>query len=162
VSHFALKYGAGSLHYWRKLTGDTIFFRIHVESRKNLSPIKMRFRIHKRAVAWLGLMAMLLVVLMPLASQLIASAKADNPLGAICSAVVPHSAGHADSDSPAQLDACGYCNFFGHYVSAPTTFVSPQLFVRVVVAIAPISTVSAFLLLSPYPSGRPRDPPSIF
>jgi hypothetical protein len=122
----------------------------------------MKFRLHKHAVAWLGLMAMLLVVLMPLASQLIASAKADAPLGPICSALVPHSAGRVDSDSPAQLDACAYCNFFDHYVSAPATFVTPQLFVRVVVAIAPVSTVSAFLLLPIYPSGRPRDPPSIF
>jgi hypothetical protein len=122
----------------------------------------MGLRIHKHAVAWLGLMAMLLVVLMPLASQLIAAAKADAPLGAICSAVAPHSAGHADSDSPPQLDACAYCSFFNHHVSAPATFVTPQLFVRVVVAIAPVTTVSAFLLLPAYPSGRPRDPPVLF
>jgi hypothetical protein len=105
---------------------------------------------------------MLLVVLMPPASQLLASATSDESPGFICSAVVPHDSGHAHPDSPAQLDACAYCSFFNHHVSVPVTFAASQLLVRVVMAIAPISTATAFLLLPAYPSGRPRGPPVIF
>jgi hypothetical protein len=50
----------------------------------------MKFRARKHSVAWLGLMAMWLVVFAPLISQLIVAAvaaRADVPNGTICSAV---------------------------------------------------------------------------
>lgn len=119
----------------------------------------MKLRIRKQAVAWLGLMAMLLAVFAPLMSQLIASAHADEPVGFICSSVKNDSPAHAVS--PDKLNACGYCNFFAHHVPV-TSVAAPQLLANAAMVIAQVSAPAAFIPFSGFPSGRPRDPPVIF
>jgi len=120
----------------------------------------MKLRIHKHAVAWLGLMAMLLVVFAPLVSQLIASARADEPIGFICSSVIDESPAAAHPVSKDQLNACGYCNFFAHHVPV-TNVAPPQLLANAALAIAQVSAPATFIPLATFPSGRPRDPPVI-
>ncbi|MEZ0603879.1 DUF2946 domain-containing protein [Paraburkholderia sp. IW21] len=118
----------------------------------------MKLRIRKHTVAWLGLIAMWLVVFAPLVSQLIVASRADVPVGAICSAV--------DSDAPAAhhvspnpLAACGYCDLIAHQVPAPS--VPPAgLFARILLADAQVSAPPPFVpYAAAFPSGRPRDPP---
>ncbi|CAN0626646.1 conserved protein of unknown function [Burkholderia multivorans] len=70
---------------------------------------------HRTLTAWLGMLAIWLAVVTPLASQWrIAQAAAPDP--AVCSTEHganprsgTHGAGHA-----LHLDACGYCSFFAH------------------------------------------------
>jgi hypothetical protein len=78
----------------------------------------MTFYNRKYLTAWLGLIAMWLIVFAPVVSQLVASARADEPVAALCSAVQPSTPEHhAPIDS---LDACGYCNLLTHHVAAPS------------------------------------------
>jgi hypothetical protein len=120
----------------------------------------MKLRARKHTVAWLGLLAMWLVVLTPLVSQLIATARADGPFGAMCSAVKSEGSAPAHDVSPDQLSACGYCDLFAHHVPAPNV-PPPALFANVFVARAQVSIPSAFVPYAAFPSGRPRDPPVV-
>lgn len=112
----------------------------------------------KHLVAWLGLMAMLLISFVPLASQLVAanSISGDHM---ICSTAGDSAPAHATDMS--QADACGYCSFFDHYASLPTSFAAPDQFLRVVVTLAIATTPTAPALLAQYPTGRPRAPPEM-
>jgi len=120
----------------------------------------MKLRIHKHAVAWLGLMAMLLVVFAPLMTQLIVSAHAEKPIGFICSSAMSETPAVVHSGSLDKLNACGYCNFFAHHVPA-TIIAPPQPLVDAVLAIAQVSPPAVFIPFPAFPSGRPRDPPVI-
>jgi hypothetical protein len=131
-----------------------------VKSQNHLFSTNMKLRIHKHAVAWLGLMAMLLAVFAPLMSHLIASARADEPVGFFCSTVKNESPSGTHSVSKDQLDACGYCNFFAHHVPA-TIAAPPQLLANAVLVIAQVSAPAVFIPYATFPSGRPRDPPVI-
>jgi len=122
--------------------------------------MKLRTRIH--TVAWLGIIAMWLVVFAPLVSQWLASARAADTIGigTICSAVTSESAGTKHQGSSDPLSACGYCNLLAHHVPAPAT--APAL-APIVVVLASIA-ISAPPVVVPYaqfPSGRPRDPPVV-
>ena len=120
----------------------------------------MKLRIHKHAVAWLGLVAMLLVVFAPLTCQLIASARAKEPVVIVCSSVVHEHSAASHSGSHDQMDACGYCSFFSHHVAA--TIVAPPQALADAVFVAPrISEPVAFVPIFTFPSGRPRDPPFV-
>ncbi|ACR31848.1 DUF2946 family protein [Burkholderia glumae] len=71
----------------------------------------------RRLTAWLGLLAVWLLVLMPLASQLAEAAAARRPDAAICTAA--HSARHAPAGTA--LSACGYCDLLAAHSYAPPT-----------------------------------------
>jgi hypothetical protein len=118
----------------------------------------MNLRARNHTVAWLGLIAMLLVVWMPLVSQL--NAAAHRPVGAMCSAVKSEGSASAHDVSPNPLSACGYCDLYAHHVPAPS--VPPaDLLAKVFVARAQVSITSAFVPYAAFPSGRPRGPPVV-
>jgi hypothetical protein len=118
----------------------------------------MKLRAHKHAAAWLGLIAMWLVVFAPLVSQLRFASRADEPVSAICSAV-NSDAPAAHHASPDKIAACGYCDFLAHHVAALS--VPPAgFFATVLLAVAQVSAPPPFVPhAAAFPSGRPRDPP---
>jgi len=120
--------------------------------------MKLRTRIH--TVAWLGMIAMWLVVFAPLVSQWLASARADDTMGMICSAVTSEQPTSKHQGSPDPLSACGYCNLLAHHVPAPATASAP-LPTLLVQAAAPILAPTVFIPYTQFPSGRPRDPPVV-
>ncbi|OUL70027.1 DUF2946 domain-containing protein [Paraburkholderia hospita] len=116
---------------------------------------------HKHLTAWLGILAMWLVVLAPVVSQLITAAQRDNPAeSVICSALQP--AGHAGLDHHGdRLAACGYCVFLTDHSPAPAVQIAlPRLPMHGVHEI--VATTSAHVPFSLYSPARPRGPPSAF
>ncbi|MBB3259769.1 hypothetical protein F4827_004785 [Paraburkholderia bannensis] len=119
----------------------------------------MNLRARIRATAWLGLIAMWLVVLAPLVSQLVLAQRAHQPVAALCSAAeTVDSALHHTLDSA--LSACGYCDLLAtHSAAPPIPAVMPALFALVIAALVP-ALVSRFTPQGAFPSGRPRAPPT--
>lgn len=125
----------------------------------------MNSRKHALLTAWLGLVAMWLIVLAPLVSQLVMAHRAHEPDAAVtlCSAVQP---GQADSAAPHlshddAFGACGYCHLLQHQV-AMTSVAPPELSAARLVRVDTVATLSTrFTPLGAFPSGRPRDPPAI-
>ncbi|WP_028218692.1 DUF2946 domain-containing protein [Paraburkholderia oxyphila] len=119
----------------------------------------MNSRARTRTTAWLGLIAMWLIVLVPLISQLVAAERAHEPFAPLCSATqaaAPQS--HHALDSA--LSACGYCDLLAtHTAMPPLPAVTPAFFALVVAAIVP-TLISRFTPLGAFPSGRPRAPPA--
>nr|WP_175106632.1 DUF2946 domain-containing protein [Pararobbsia alpina] len=117
----------------------------------------MTFRNRKHLTTWLGLIAMWLIVFAPLVSQLVVSARAHEPVAALCSVVQP---GHPEHHSPASLlDACGYCDLLADHIVMPSV---PQAAVSIVllVSVAAVAVLGTrFTPLGAFPSGRPRAPP---
>jgi hypothetical protein len=109
--------------------------------------------------AWLGLVAMWLIVLAPLVSQLIVASHRDEPNAVVCSATQPaaDSVHTTHSDS---LAACGYCDLIATHAAMPAP--TPSVLVLVtLVALAAIPALSVrFTPLGAFPSGRPRAPPA--
>lgn len=71
---------------------------------------------HRTLTAWLGLLAIWLAIVGPLASQCRVAADNARPVAAVCGA--EHHAHHASTPAGTHhalhLDACGYCGFFAH------------------------------------------------
>jgi hypothetical protein len=120
-----------------------------------------RFR---KLTAWLGILAIWLVIAMPLVSQVMAARAAtpatlDMP---VCDAmqdaahgVMPHAAhGHHSLHT----DACGYCSFFAHtpalYAAAPAIAGSPAVHVSAV-----IPPCRNAVQVRNYSRAHPRAPP---
>jgi hypothetical protein len=122
--------------------------------------------------AWLGLVAMWLVVFAPLVSQLLASNQANEPIAALCSAL--HPSGPSDAGLVAQTSAapvhlshtdafgaCGYCHLLEHHVAMPTlAAVEPPAALRLA-STTPPTLSTRFTPLGAFPSGRPRAPPVV-
>jgi Protein of unknown function (DUF2946) len=110
----------------------------------------------KHLTAWLGLIAMCLIVLVPVVSQLVVSARAEEPVAAICSATQPDGGSH---HAGGPLAACGYCDLLATHAVMPliSPVVAPVLPLHVIAAAPVLST--RFTPLGAFPSGRPRDPP---
>ncbi|WP_414448037.1 DUF2946 family protein [Burkholderia sp. 22PA0099] len=70
----------------------------------------------RRLTAWLGLLAVWLLVLMPLASQLEEAAAAQRPDAPICAAAQHPGQPGQPHDA---LSACGYCTLAASHVYAP-------------------------------------------
>jgi hypothetical protein len=120
----------------------------------------MKLRKHILLTAWLGLVAMWLIVFAPLASQLIAAHHAHEPTAELCSALQPaSSAQHLSHDDA--FGACGYCHLLEHHVAMPGVAVpEPQrALVAAVDRVAPLST--RHTPFGAFPSGRPRAPPVV-
>ncbi|RDK00986.1 DUF2946 domain-containing protein [Paraburkholderia lacunae] len=126
-------------------------------------------RSRNRMTAWLGLIAMWLVVFAPVVSQMLVSERAHEPVAALCSALQPLAsvqASHA-GQSPVRLShddafgACGYCHLFEHHVAMPTLAPAEPSVALAVAAAAPPALSTRFTPLGAFPSGRPRDPPAV-
>lgn len=125
--------------------------------------------------AWLGLIAMWLIVFAPVVSHMRASVRTNEPVAELCSVLqprgiqsTPNIAQRAQaSPAPVHLGhddafgACGYCHLFKHHVAMPgvASFVPVVMFV--IAHAAPIALSTRFTPLGAFPSGRPRDPPAI-
>ena len=119
----------------------------------------MIVRTRKHLTAWLGLTAMWLIVLLPIASQLIVAAHHADPLNAPLCVAKQSGSSHAGQQVDL-LDACGYCNFLSEHaaVSADPPL-PPGVVLLVTAATAPVLSTS-HTPFDGFPSGRPRDPPT--
>ena len=120
----------------------------------------MAARSRKHLTAWLGLIAMWLIVLAPIVSQLVVAAHRDDAaFAALCSAVQPRTdSAHATHADP--LAACGYCDLLADHMAMPTIPPAPLVLVMLVVALAAPTLSTRFTPLGAFPSGRPRAPPA--
>ncbi|MFC5430724.1 DUF2946 domain-containing protein [Paraburkholderia denitrificans] len=126
----------------------------------------MKLQHRKHLTAWLGLIAMWLIVFAPVVSQLLVSGVAHERhisvpqhMSADCPMYQHAGAGHDAMADP--LSACGYCDLLGAHPAMPS--IPPMvlsLLVLAVVAAAPILS-TRFTPLGAFPSGRPRAPPAI-
>lgn len=120
----------------------------------------MKLRKHTLLTAWLGLVAMWLIVLAPLVSQLVAAHQAHEPDAALCSAIQPDSVTQHLSHDDA-FGACGYCHLLEHHVAMPDVPVpaSSRALVAELGHVASLST--RHTPFGAFPSGRPRAPPFV-
>ena len=119
----------------------------------------MTYQTRKHLTVWLGLLAMWLVVFAPVISQLAATARAHEPVAVLCSAVQSGDTEHHSQTG--SLAACGYCDLLATHAAVPS--VPPaalSMLVLIAIATAPILSI-CFTPLDAFPSGRPRDPPSV-
>lgn len=112
----------------------------------------------RRLTAWLGMIAIWLIVLAPLVSQLTVATRSREPVAAMCTVSVPS----ADTQ-PAHHDgmvACGYCDLLATHATLPAvTPPLPILVILVTIVVLPILS-TRFTPLGAFPSGRPRAPPA--
>jgi hypothetical protein len=121
----------------------------------------MAARSRKHLTAWLGLIAMWLIVLAPIVSQLVIAAHRNDPTTApLCSAIEPvvNDSAHVTHADP--LAACGYCDLLADHMAMPTIPPAPLVLVMLVVALAAPTLSTRFTPLGAFPSGRPRAPPA--
>jgi hypothetical protein len=121
----------------------------------------MNLRKHALLTAWLGLVAMWLIVLAPLVSQFVAAQRAHDPdtTAVLCSAVQPGtSAQHLSPDDA--FGACGYCHLLQHQ-AAITPLAIPDAALRLVTVATVAALSTRFTPLGAFPSGRPRGPPAV-
>ena len=118
-------------------------------------------RRHARMTAWLGLIAMWLVVCVPLVSQLVMASRVHEPLAPLCSVSTQADVSHHDASAGplSGLSACSYCDLLATHAAMPSVPpVVAQAFTLVVAVTAPMLSVR-FTPLGAFPSGRPRAPP---
>jgi hypothetical protein len=147
----------------------TIVFLLFSGLKQFLRTVKVRRIFHlsdmisrarKLTTAWLGLFAMLLIVLAPLVSQLIVAHRAEQPEAVLCS-VAATGAANSHGTQEGILSACGYCDLLATHVAVPTLpTVSLPLLTLVIVA-SVTDRFTRFTPLGAFPSGRPRAPPSL-
>jgi hypothetical protein len=115
----------------------------------------------RRLTAWLGLVAMCLVVLAPLVSQLVMAARGDDPATAALCSVTQQAGGAVHDVHPGDpLAACGYCDLLADHPAVPAV-PAPSLLLVVLIVIAVVPALSTrFTPLGAFPSGRPRGPPA--
>ncbi len=118
--------------------------------------------LHKRSLltAWLGLVAMWLIVLAPLVSQLLAAHAAHEPDAPLCSITQSADAGHAQhADVSDVFGACGYCHLLEHHLAMPPLALAGSAG-GLVASAALVATLSTrHVPIGAFPSGRPRAPP---
>ncbi|MBK3810705.1 DUF2946 domain-containing protein [Paraburkholderia nemoris] len=129
-------------------------------------------RSHNRMTAWLGLIAMWLVVFAPVVSQMLVSNRTNEPFAALCSALQPANqslVSHSTQANPAPVHlshddafgACGYCHLLQHHVAMPSVAaVEPPLALALAGTVPPALS-TRFTPLGAFPSGRPRGPPAV-
>ena len=135
----------------------------------------MTRRSRTHLTAWLGLVAMWLVVFAPLVSQLLESGRVHEPIAALCSALHPAAPGNVSdasvvaqtSPAPVHLShgdafgACGYCHLLEHHVAMPTLAAVEPPAALPLTGTAPPTLSTRFTPLGAFPSGRPRAPPVV-
>ncbi|WP_115779691.1 DUF2946 domain-containing protein [Paraburkholderia caffeinilytica] len=129
-------------------------------------------RSRNRMTAWLGLIAMWLVVFAPIVSQMLVSSRAHEPFAALCSALQPPGqslASQSTQGSPAPVHlshddafgACGYCHLLQHHVAMPSVAAIEPPAALVLAGTVPPALSTRFTPLGAFPSGRPRGPPAV-
>lgn len=120
----------------------------------------MTYQTRKHLTVWLGLIAMWLVVLAPLASQLVVSARSDDPtVAALCSATQPAAdSAHLAHGEP--LTACGYCDLLADHVAIPALPAFPLVYVTLLLIVATPVLSTCFAPPGTFPAKRPRAPPA--
>ncbi|PMS30748.1 DUF2946 domain-containing protein [Paraburkholderia rhynchosiae] len=135
-------------------------------------------RSRNHLTAWLGLIAMWLVVFAPLVSQMMVSNRAQEPIAALCSALQTAAPGvtgstgatnHASTASTMAVHlshddafgACGYCHLLQHHVAMPTVAATEPPVAVTIAGTAPPTLSTRFTPLGAFPSGRPRAPPVV-
>ncbi|HEY4296187.1 MAG TPA: DUF2946 domain-containing protein [Paraburkholderia sp.] len=120
----------------------------------------MSLSTRRRLTASLGLIAMWLVVLVPLVSQLIVAARVSDPITAPLCSVVPPAPGSAHNLQHTDLlTACGYCDLLANHPAAPAVPPPMLFFVVLIVATIVPALSTRFMPLGAFRSGRPRGPP---
>jgi hypothetical protein len=121
----------------------------------------MTLQRYARLTAWLGLVAMWLVVCVPLVSQLVIASRAHEPVAALCSVAAPLDASSHHDPAPGSLSACGYCDLLATHAAMPS--VPPAAVPVLMLAVSMVVPVLSvrFTPLGAFPSGRPRDPPFV-
>jgi len=124
-----------------------------------MAPEDMNRQHRKHPTAWLGLIAMWVIVFAPVVSQLVVSTRAQEPVAALCSVTQTTDGGHYAAADP--LAACGYCDLLASNPAMPSVPpVALTLVVLVPLAAAPVLS-TRFTPLGSFPSGRPRAPPAV-
>ncbi|WP_246797198.1 DUF2946 domain-containing protein [Burkholderia perseverans] len=119
----------------------------------------MTARSRNHLTAWLGFIAMWSVVLAPLVSQLVVSARLHDPGNTPLCSAMPVS-GRAVHSGPADvLAACGYCDLLADHAAPPA--VPPSRPLLVLLLIGAVATTLSLRHTPPgrFPAGRPRAPP---
>jgi hypothetical protein len=117
----------------------------------------MTLRNRTLLTAWLGLIAMWLIVLAPVVSQLVVKAEKFDPAAVLCS-VHPSSADTHNADDSG-MRACGYCDLLADHVALPDIPPSLPVFVMLVMIAAAAVLSTRFTPSGAFPSGKPRGPP---
>ncbi|MFP3567475.1 DUF2946 domain-containing protein [Paraburkholderia sp. SIMBA_030] len=129
----------------------------------------MTLRSRNRMTAWLGLIAMWLIVFAPVVSQMLVSGRTHEPLAALCSALQPQDSLQASKagQPPVHLShddafgACGYCHLLEHHVAMTNVAPAEPSVEFAIASAAPPALSTHFTPLGAFPSGRPRDPPAV-
>lgn len=115
----------------------------------------------KHLTAWLGFVAMWLIVLAPVVSQFVVAAQRDNPAeGVLCSAARP-AAVAALSDHADRLAACGYCDLLADHAAMPPMPAASLVLLALVAIPAVVTLFSRHIPFRAFPSARPRAPPAL-
>lgn len=112
---------------------------------------------HRRLTAWLGMIAIWLIVLVPVASQLIVAARSAEPVAATCTAAAPAAPTLDVHDHG--MTACGYCDLLAAHATLPAVPPPLPVLVMLVTIVALLVLSMRFTPLGAFPSGRPRAPP---
>jgi hypothetical protein len=113
---------------------------------------------HRRLTAWLGMIAIWLIVLMPVVSQLIVAVRHAEPAAAMCTATTPSAGTQPVHDNG--MAACGYCDLLADHATLPSIAPPLQILITLVTLIALPVLSTRFTPLGAFPSGRPRAPPA--
>lgn len=114
-------------------------------------------RSRNHLTAWLGLIAMWLIVLAPVVSQLVVAARDGEPVAALCTVTAPSAdTQHAQGSG---MIACGYCDLLATHSALPTLTAPLFILVMLVTSAALPILFSSFTPLGAFPTGRPRAPP---
>ncbi|WP_233865047.1 DUF2946 domain-containing protein [Paraburkholderia adhaesiva] len=123
----------------------------------------MNPRTHRRLTAWLGMIAIWLIMLVPAVSQSVVAAR--EPVKATCTmagmSFTDMTASSADTQDAhgSGMIACGYCDLLATHATLPTVAAPLPVLVMLVTS-APVPALSTrFTPLGVFPSGRPRAPP---
>lgn len=113
---------------------------------------------HRRLTAWLGMIAIWLIVLVPVVSQLIVATRNAEPVAAMCMATGSSAEKQPTHDNG--MIACGYCDLLATHATLPTIVPPLPILVMLVTILALPVLSTRFTPLGAFPSGRPRAPPA--
>ncbi|WP_092003017.1 DUF2946 domain-containing protein [Paraburkholderia lycopersici] len=118
----------------------------------------------RRLVALPGMIAIWLIVLMPVISQLVVPARIGEPVAAVCTVTAPSAGAHQKHQAHRAHDngtiACSYCDLLATHAALPAVASPlPVLVMFVTIAAPPVLSIR-FTPLGAFPSGRPRAPPA--
>ncbi len=120
--------------------------------------------------AWLGLIAMWLILSAPIVSRLLAfeQHQAHYQAAAMCSEDHAYAGSGNAVDSSHHLGkapstvACGYCDLLATHAVMPAIAPAAPSPIMLVAVAAPLAPMERAIPLGAFPSGRPREPPVLF